>query len=117
MNSLPTIDLPIDKQIGSFTGQLEVEAENTKVYFEKIFGANSLEATILAQLYVLSKNYKLNLKSLIPIMQGAATLQSGGYNGKVILNMGEDKGRRYYSVEVRRVLEQVIDPIDGVDRT
>lgn len=105
MKSLPTIVIN-NKEYYRF------QAENTEVLFKKAFGAGSVEAAILAQLYAMAVTHKVNLSTLVPVLEGIIELWRTDCNGKVVVNFGRSidertgrKGKRYCNVELRRVME------------
>ena len=97
MSSLPTI--VIDGKEYSF------KVENTEILFQKAFGAGSMEAAILAQLYAMAVTHKVNLKTLVPVMEGLIELWRTDTPGQVTVHFGKGKdGRRYYNVDLLRTL-------------
>ena len=98
MKALPTIVID-NKEYHKF------QIENTEVLFQKAFGAGSMEAAILAQLYATAVTHKVNLKTLIPVLEGIVELWRTDCPGDVTVHFGKGRdGRRYYNVELKRIM-------------
>ena len=78
------------------------QSDNSKVFFEKAFGADSETAVSLAQIYSLSKLTGLTIEFLVPVVEGVNQLVTSPFGGRIQVGVsGRNKeGKRFYKIRM-----------------